>query len=107
MNSPGVQRKRIRVAPDGSLHDPSTWIDGPQTRTVELDSRGAGEITDRQPRGFEAELRDLVGIADIAREQNDAAEPEFARERLELHRNLLSIEPGDEELPDLAAKRGR
>src|SRR5439155_11197005 len=52
-------------------------------------------------------LADLLGVGDVAREENDAAEAELAGERLELDRELMPVEPGDEQLTDLAAKTDR
>jgi arylsulfatase A-like enzyme/Flp pilus assembly protein TadD len=45
IESPGVVRKRIRVGADGSLHDPSALPESQRARTVDLDSRGADDIT--------------------------------------------------------------
>ncbi|TMA33792.1 MAG: tetratricopeptide repeat protein [Deltaproteobacteria bacterium] len=47
LDSPGVQRKQIAVAADGSLHDPSA-VDAQQrgdAKTFDLDSRGGAEVT--------------------------------------------------------------
>ena len=47
---------------------------------------------------------DLIGILDVPLEQDHAANGELARERLELDRNLGTIEARDEQLADLLAE---
>ena len=59
----------------------------------------------RQARSLEAHLGDLLRLADIAREEDDAAESELPRQRPQLGRNLMAVESGDEQLTDLAPQR--
>ena len=59
-----------------------------------------------QARRFAAQLGDLFRLGDVAREEDDAAEPELARERLHLCRQRMSVEPSDEQLTDLPAEHG-
>jgi arylsulfatase A-like enzyme/Flp pilus assembly protein TadD len=45
LDTPGIERKQIRVAADRSLHDPTALTAAAATKTVDLDSRGADDIT--------------------------------------------------------------
>ena len=53
----------------------------------------------------DAHLGDLLRLADIAREEDDAAESELLRQRPQLGRNLMAVESGNEQLTDLAPQR--
>ena len=57
-----------------------------------------------EPRGVEGQLRHLLGLSDIARKEDHAAQPEFLRERSQLRRNLMTVEAGDQQLANLASE---
>ena len=59
----------------------------------------------RQPGRLVAQLGDLLGLGDVAREEDDAAETELAGERRELDGELMAVEAGDQQLADLATER--
>jgi hypothetical protein len=69
-------------------------------------------LIDRHPRrelsaerlDLPGDVFDLVGIFDVPLEQDDAANGELARERLELDRKLEAVEARDEQLADLLAE---
>ena len=60
-----------------------------------------------EPRRIEGQLGDLLGLGDVAREQDDAAQAELLRERSKLGRNLVAVEAGNQQLTDLTAKVAR
>ena len=54
------------------------------------------------------ELRHLLGLVDVAGEEDDAAEAELARERPQLDReSARPSKAGDQQLTDLTAQRAR
>ena len=59
-----------------------------------------------ESRRLERHFGHLLGFHDISREQNHAAQAEVACDRTQLAGNLMAIEPGDQQLTNLASKRG-
>ena len=57
-----------------------------------------------QRRDLARHLGDLRGLLDVAREVDDAAQRELARQRAQLHREARAGKPGHEQLSDLVAK---
>ena len=53
---------------------------------------------------FPRELGDLLRAFHVAREQNDAAQVELARQALHLGRDRMAVEPDERELPRMAAQ---
>ena len=49
------------------------------------------------------QIGDLLGRLDVAREEDDAAEIELARQRPDLRRHVEAVEPDDRQLTDMAA----
>ncbi len=74
---------------------PAFLIDAAPTAAGPASSRAASN----------AQLRHLLGLRDVAREQDHAAQSELARERLQLDGKLVAVEAGDQELADLAPQR--
>ena len=54
-----------------------------------------------------AQLGDLFRFRHVAREENDAAQAELAGERPSSTGTCVPVEPGDQQLSDLAAERAR
>ena len=69
-----------------------------------IDGDPHGEIR-HQPCGIERQLGDLLGLGDVSREQDDAAQPELLRQRPKLSRNLLPVESGYQQLTNLTPQR--
>ena len=74
----------------------------------------AAFLIDADPRGqvghevgrVEGELRHLLGLDDVAGKQDDAAQTEVPRQRLELDGKRRAVEAGDQQLADLTPQRG-
>ncbi len=76
------------------------------TASLLIDAHPRRQIR-HDPRRLVAQLRDLLDLGNVPRENHHAAQPELARKRLQLDGNLLAVESHQQQLANLTTEGAR